>query len=101
LTDESEERTVFLGGHPSKFWPPSCVCAVWCAQCSVPLCQVFVIAVRRGNWLLLLHVVFAADITGHGNFLKCHTDTFNVSLYLKSEHLPLLLVKRPIAERAK
>jgi hypothetical protein len=66
---ESEERAVFLGGHPSKYWLPSKVCAVWCVQYSVPLCQVFVIAARLGNWLLLLHLVIAADITGHGNFL--------------------------------
>jgi hypothetical protein len=31
LTDVSEERVVFLGGHPSK------VCAVCCVQYSVPL----------------------------------------------------------------
>jgi hypothetical protein len=28
LMDESEERAVFRGGHPSKYWPPSKVCAV-------------------------------------------------------------------------
>jgi hypothetical protein len=69
LTDESEERAVFLDGHPSKYWPPSKVCVVWCVLYSVPLFQVFVIAARLGNWLLLLHLVIAADITGHGNFL--------------------------------
>jgi hypothetical protein len=68
-SDESAERAVFLGGHPSKYWPPSKMCAVWCVQYSVPLCQVFVIAARLGNWLLLLQLVIATDITGHGNFL--------------------------------
>jgi hypothetical protein len=67
--DESEERAVFLGGHPSKYWPPPKVCAVWCVQYSVPLCQVFVIAARLGNWLLLLQLVIAADTKDHGNFL--------------------------------
>jgi hypothetical protein len=46
LTDESEERAVFLGGHPFKYWSPSKMCAVRCVQCSVPLCHVFVIAAR-------------------------------------------------------
>jgi hypothetical protein len=67
--DELEERAVFLGGHPSKYWPPPKVCLVWCVQYSVPVCQEFVIAARLSNWLLLLHLVIAADITGHGNFL--------------------------------
>jgi hypothetical protein len=81
LTDESEERAVFLGGHPSKYWPPSKVCAVWCMQYSVPLCQECVIAACLGYWLLLLHLVIPAYITGHGNFLECRTDTINVPLY--------------------
>lgn len=25
---KSEKRTVFLGGHPSKYWPPAILCAV-------------------------------------------------------------------------
>jgi hypothetical protein len=37
LIDELEEQVVFLGGHPSMYWPPSKVCAVWCVQYSVPL----------------------------------------------------------------
>jgi hypothetical protein len=61
FTDEPEERAVFLGGHPSKYWPPSKVCAVWCVQYSVPLCHVFVITARLGNWLLLLYLVIAAN----------------------------------------
>jgi hypothetical protein len=68
-SDESEERKVFLGGHPSKYWPPSKVCAVWWVQYSVLLCQVFVIAALLGNLQLLLHLVIAANITGRGNFL--------------------------------
>jgi hypothetical protein len=66
--------------HPSTGLHLRCVLCVY-VQYIVPLCQVFVIAARLGNWLLLLHLVIAADITGHGNFLQCHTDTFNVPLY--------------------
>jgi hypothetical protein len=34
---------------------------MWYVQYNVPLCQVFVIAARLGNWLLVLHLVIAAD----------------------------------------
>jgi hypothetical protein len=64
------------GAGGQSWWSPIqvlasilCVCGVMCAVYSVPLCQVFVIAARLGNWLLLLHLVIAADITGRGNFL--------------------------------
>ena len=72
---------VFLGGHRSKYWPPSrCVQCVNCVQYSVPLCQVFVISARLGNWLLLLHLVIAADITGHGITSYNATQTHLTSL---------------------
>jgi hypothetical protein len=53
---------------------PSAGLHLRCVQCGVRsivyrFCQVFVIAARLGNWLLLLQLVIAADITGHGNFL--------------------------------
>jgi hypothetical protein len=71
LTHELQERAVFLSGQPSKNWPPSKVCAMCCENCIVVyrFCQVFVIATRLGNWLLVLHLVIAANITGHDNFL--------------------------------
>jgi hypothetical protein len=54
--------------HPSTGLYLVCV---RCDVCSIVyrFCQVFVIAARLGNWLLLLHLVIAAEITGHGNFL--------------------------------
>jgi hypothetical protein len=69
LTDESEERAVFLGvTHTSTMQPPAKVCTVWCVQHSVPHCQKFFTAPRLGNGLLLLHLIIAVDFTGHGNF---------------------------------
>ena len=33
---DSEERMVFFGGHPVKYWPPTIVCAVCdCVYCFV------------------------------------------------------------------
>jgi hypothetical protein len=84
LTDESEERVVFPRGHPCKYWPPSKVCVVWCVQYNA-LSGILVITACLRNWLLLLYLVIAADITGHVNFLWCHTDTFNVPLYRRRE----------------
>jgi hypothetical protein len=44
---------------------------VRCGVCSIVYRFVrnFVIAARLGDWLLSLHLVIAADITGHGNLL--------------------------------
>ena len=39
---------VFLGGHPTKYKPPSVMCAVWKCVHAL-LCLVFIIAVHLGN----------------------------------------------------
>ena len=63
LRVESEERMVFLGGHPAKCWPPTNVCAVCVCAC-VLLCLAFIIAVHLGNKVIFLPVI-TADIIGN------------------------------------
>ena len=54
LRIDSEERMIFLGGHPAKYWSPTIVCAVHvCVSACVLLCPVFVIAVHLGNKVII------------------------------------------------
>ena len=45
---------VFLGDHPTKYWPPTILCVV-CECVFVLLCQVLDITAHLGNWATISH----------------------------------------------